>query len=103
MLRMKRHHAILIFSGCLVVAWQCFYVIDWKPTFNLVLYPDLLEQKQKPQEGIPRLSSNDSNDKGESSEHYALMKEYANQGLTDEGAQFKRILFWNEGTYIIKG
>ncbi len=97
---MKRHHAILIFSGCVVVAWQCFYVIDWKPTFNLVLYPDLLEQKLKPQEGIvSRLSSNDSDDNRESSEHYTLMNEYASQVLTDEGAQFKRILFWNEGAY----
>ena len=100
MLRMKRHHAILIFSGCLVVAWQCLYVFDWKPTFNLVLYSDLLEQKLiKPQEAIVRLSSNDSdNNNRESSEHYTLMNEYANQVLTDEGAQFKRILFWNEGT-----
>jgi len=97
---MQRIHAILIFSGCLVVAWQCLYVFDWKPTLNnLVLYSDLLEQKLKPQEGIVRLSSNDSdNNNRESSEHYTLMNEYANQVLTDAGAQFKRILFWNEGT-----
>lgn len=88
MSRAKRFQSISILVGLLLIAWQCFYVIDWE--FD----------SDKIDRHINRTIFYGENARiRNTSEFHELMNQLNGEDdLTiDDETPYKKILFWNEG------
>lgn len=92
----KLNQGILVFIlGLVLIVWQCYYVMDWRPALQLLSYPTLASHRANASDNAQVATANSSS--LDSPKKYELTDvEHQNASYGDEEVPFKKILFWNE-------